>query len=62
MADAGGGTRFAQETKPRRFITQISLVDDFQRHEAVQIDVERLASDPHRTATQLDRIPVCGFH
>jgi hypothetical protein len=31
-----------QETKPRRFITEISLTNDFQCHEAAQIDVERL--------------------
>src|ERR1700730_9185138 len=49
---------FAQKTKPRRFITEISLGDDFQRHGAVQIDVERLVGHPHRAATQLDRVPV----
>ena len=55
---AGRRTRLAQETKPRRFITEIPLADDFKRHGAVQIDVERLVSDPHCTATQLDRFPV----
>jgi hypothetical protein len=43
---------FAQKAKPRRFITEISLTDDFQCHGAVQIDVDRFVSDPHRTATQ----------
>src|ERR1700724_2391919 len=55
-------TGFAQKAKPRRFITEISLADDFQCHGAVQIDVERLVSDPHRTATQLDRFPVFAHH
>src|SRR6516162_783959 len=50
--------RFAQRTKPRRFVTKVSLVDDFQRHGALQIDVERLVSDPHSPATQLDRFAV----
>jgi hypothetical protein len=43
---AGRRTRLAQETKPSRFVTEISLADDFQCHGAVQIDVERLVSDP----------------
>src|ERR1700736_6469338 len=51
-------TGFAQKAKPRRFITEISLADDFQHHGAVQIDVERLVSDAHGTATQLERFPV----
>src|SRR6516164_5060089 len=59
MAHAGGSPRLAQETKPYRFVTEISLADDFQRHRAVQIDVQRLVCDPHRAATQLDRFP--GF-
>src|SRR5271166_5830974 len=49
---------FAQKTKPRRFITEISFADDFQCHWAVQVDVERLVSDRHCTATQLHRFPV----
>ena len=53
---------FTQKTKPCRFITEISLADDFQCHGAVQIDVERLVSDPHGTATQLDRFPVFAHH
>src|SRR3978361_312908 len=52
---------FAQETKLGRLITQISLADEFQCDGAVQIDVERLVSDPHRTATQLDRSTVFGL-
>src|SRR5580700_785910 len=55
-------TGFTQKTKPRRFITEISLADGFQCHGAVQIDVERLVSDPHRTATQLDRFSVFALH
>ena len=58
VTDAGRRTGFAQKTKPRRFITEISFADDFQCHRASQIDVERFVSDPHRTATQLDRFPV----
>ncbi len=58
MADAGRRARFAQETKPSRFVTEVSFADDFQCHGASQIDVDRFVSDPHRTATQLDRFPV----
>jgi hypothetical protein len=53
---------FAQKTKSRRFITEVFFADDFQCHEAVQIDVERLVSDSHRTATQLDRFPIFASH
>src|SRR6516164_3599014 len=55
---AGGGPRFAQETKPRRLITQVSFANNLQRHRASEIDVERFVSNPHRTATQLDRFAV----
>src|SRR5215471_17042170 len=53
---------FAQKTKPPRFITEILFADDLQRHRASEIDVERLVSDPHRTATQLDRSTVFARH
>src|SRR5262249_2953043 len=53
---------FAQKTKPRRFVTEISLTDNFQCHRAVQIDVQRLVSDPHRTATQFDWFAVFTRH
>src|SRR5215471_6708883 len=62
MPNAGRCTRLAQKTKPRRFITEISLTDDFQCHRAVQIDVERLVSDTHRTATQFDRFAIFTRH
>src|ERR1700751_6025202 len=62
VTDAGCRPGLAQKTKPRRFITEIALADDFQRHGASQIDVEGFVSDPHRTATQLDRFPVLGHH
>src|SRR6266481_4651657 len=39
-------------------MTEIALADDLQCHRAMQIDVERLVSDAHRTATQLYRFPV----
>src|SRR5215470_1761516 len=52
----------AQKTKPRRFISEISLADDFQRHRAVQIDIEGLVSDPHGTTTQLDWFPIFADH
>src|SRR5215470_4998838 len=58
MADAGGGSGFSQKAKPRRFITKVPLVDDFQSHGAAQIDVERLVSDAHCTPTQFDRFAV----
>src|ERR1700693_1867627 len=53
---------FAQKTKPRRLITEISLADEFQCHGASQIDVERLISDTHCAPTQLDRFPVLIGH
>ena len=62
MTNARRRAGFAQKTKPRRLITEISFADDFQCHRAVQIDVERFVSDPHRTATQLDRFPVFARH
>ena len=58
MTNAGSGTRFAHETKSSRFVTEISLIDDFQCHGASKIDVQRFVSDPHRAATQLDRPPI----
>ena len=48
----------AQKAKPRRFIPEILFADDLQSHRASEIDVERFVSDPHRTATQLDRFPI----
>ena len=36
VTNARRRTGFAQKAKPRRFITEISLADDFQRHGAVQ--------------------------
>jgi hypothetical protein len=53
---------FTDKTKPRRFITEISLTDDFQCHWATQIDIERFVSDAHRAPTQLDRFPVFALH
>ena len=35
---------------------------NFQCHRTAQIDVERFVSDTHRTATQLDRCPVCALY
>src|SRR5262249_41075735 len=58
VANARRCACFAQKTQPSRLVTEISLADDFQGHGAVQIDVERLVSDPHCTATQLDWFPV----
>src|SRR6516165_454131 len=62
MPNAGRRTRLAHKPKPRGFITEISLTDDFQSHGATQIDVECLVSDAHRPATQLDRFPVFTRH
>src|SRR5271165_4574342 len=53
---------FAEKTKPCRFINEISFTDDFQSHWAVQIDVERLVGDAHRTPTQFERFPVFTRH
>src|SRR5580704_56647 len=49
---------FTQKTKSRCFITHVLLADDLQCYGTAQIDVERLVSDAHRTATQLDWLPV----
>ena len=62
MTDARRRTRFPQETKPRRFVTEIFFADDFKCHGASQIDVKRLVSDTHRTATQLDRFSIFVQH
>ena len=62
VANAGRRTRFAQETKPSRFVTEIFFADDFQCHGTSQIDIERFVSDPHRTATQLDRFSIFVGH
>ena len=62
VAHAGSRTRLAQKTKPSRFILEILFTDDLQRHRASEIDVERLVSDPHRAATQLDRFPAFARH
>jgi hypothetical protein len=53
---------FAQKTKSRRFITEISLADDFYCHRASQVDIERLVSDAHCAPTQLDRFSVLARH
>ena len=58
MAETRRRAGFAQETKPRQFVSKIFFADDFQCHGASKIDVERFVSDSHRTATQLERFPV----
>ena len=58
MAHTRRRAGFAQETKARRFVTEILLADDFQCHGASKIDVERFVGYAHRAATQLDRSPV----
>src|SRR5215510_3253525 len=62
MPKTGCRPRLAQKAKPRRFITKVSLANDFQCHGTTQIDIERLVSDAHRTATQLDWFPVVARH
>ena len=62
MTHARSGTRFPQETKPRRLVTEIFFTDDFQSHRASQIDVECLVGDTHRTATQFDRSAIFVRH
>jgi hypothetical protein len=54
--------RFPQKAQPGRFIAEVSLADDFQRHGAAQIDVEGFVSNAHCTAAQLDRFPVVARH
>ena len=58
MAQPRSCACFAEKAKPCRFVTEVSLTDDLQSHRAAQIDIERLVRDPHRTATQLNRLPV----
>src|SRR5580704_1325123 len=62
VTDARRRAGFTQKAKSCRFVTEVSLTDDFQCHWAAQIDVERFVSDPHRTATQLDRFPIFARH
>src|SRR5580704_16011670 len=62
VTDARRRAGFTQKAKSCRFVTEVSLTDDFQCHWAAQIDVERFVSDPHRAATQLDRFPVFARH
>src|SRR5215469_5579281 len=51
-----------QKTKPCRFVTEISLTDDLQRHRAAEIGIECLVSDTHRTPSQLDRFAIFARH
>jgi transposase len=62
LANAGGGARLAQETKPGRFVTHISVANDLQGHRAPQVNVKRLVSDAHCSATQLDRSAMLIYH
>ena len=62
VTNAGRRSGFAQKAKSRRFIAEIAVPDDFQSHEAAQIDVERLVSNAHCATTQLDRFPVFARH
>src|SRR5260370_1839768 len=62
VTDACRCACFAQKAKPSGLVTEISLADDFQCHRAVQVDVERLVSHPHCTATQLDRFAVFALY
>src|SRR5258705_12008701 len=56
VANTGGRTRLAQKTKPRRFVTEISLADDFRCHGTAQIDIDRFVSHSHGAATEIDRL------
>jgi hypothetical protein len=62
MPNTGRRAGLAQKTKPRRFIREVSLADDFQHHGAEQIDLERLVSDADGTATQLNRFSAFTRH
>ena len=53
---------FAQKPQASRFITETLFTDDLQRHRALEIDVERFVSNPHRPATQLERLAVFVRH
>jgi hypothetical protein len=53
---------FTHKAKPRRFITKISLADNFQCHGTTQIDVERFVSDAHCSSTQLERFAIFARH
>ena len=41
MTHLCGGPRLAQETEPRRFVTQIPFANDLEGYRASQISVER---------------------
>src|SRR6516225_2371608 len=62
MAQPRSCACFAQETKPRRFVSQIPLADDLKGYRTAQIYVERLVRDPHRAATQFHRLSVFACH
>src|SRR6516164_7699258 len=62
MAQPRSCACFAQETKPRRFISQVPLADDLKGYRAAQIDVEGFVSDPHRTTTQFNWFSVFARH
>ena len=61
MAETCRHTGFAQKTSSSRLVTKKSLVDDFQCDRALQVNVDRFVSDPHRSATQLDEFTVFGL-
>src|SRR6516164_3153061 len=54
VANAGGGTCLAQETKLGRFVAQISFAYDLQSHRTTQVNVKRFVGDTHCPTTQLD--------
>ena len=62
MTDAGRRSGFTRKTKPGRFVTGIALLDDFQCHGTVKIDVYGFVSDLHRTPAQLNRFHIFALH
>jgi hypothetical protein len=62
VAHTGRRTRLAQETKPSRFVAQISFANNLQGYRTTQINVEGLVGDTHCPTTQLDRSAIVIQH
>ena len=55
MAQLRGSARFAHKPLPRNLALKIGGVDHLERDVDTQTGIERLVSDSHRAASQLER-------